>query len=196
MTNKTRNRGSPTDREIVGLYWKRDERAIEETDKKYGDMLLGIALNILHDRADSEECRNDAYLAAWNSIPPNRPDPLPAFLTKLVRYRAISRLRESSKKSRVPSSFTVSIDELYDALQSRDSPEAQLFSKELGRLINRYVASLDSRKHFVFISRFYLGNTLESIAKELGVNTSTVQREIEKIKRGLKEFLERNDEDV
>ena len=70
------------DQEIIALYWAKEERAISATAEKYGSYCHAIAYNILYDRFDAEECVNDTYLGAWNSIPPQRPNRLAAFLGK------------------------------------------------------------------------------------------------------------------
>ncbi len=55
--------------------------------------------------------------------------------------------------------------------------------------IEHYLATITDRQQYVFIGRFYMGDKLEVIAEELNVNISTVHREIEKIKQGLKTYL-------
>lgn len=181
-----------TDERIVELYWQRDQNAIKETDKKYGKKLLRIAYNILHDISDCEECQNDTYLKVWNAIPPNRPNPFSAFIYKIMRNSALNKYKEKSRKSRIPSEFTVSIEDLENSLCCPDSPESAISANELGELINRFLSGLSDRQKYIFIGRFYMGDTLETIAEELKINSSTVQRETEKIKNGLKAYLERN----
>ena len=193
MNNRTEIQNSTiTDERIVELYWQRDQNAIKETDKKYGKMLIRIAYNILHDMSDCEECQNDTYLRIWNAIPPNRPNPFSAFIYKIMRNSAINKYKEKSRKSRIPSEFTVSIEDLEDSLHSAESPESEISAKELSELINHYLSGLSDRQKYIFIGRFYMGDTLETIAEELKINASTVQRETEKIKKGLKAYLERS----
>ena len=180
------------DEQIVELYWARDEKAIQFTDDKYGRFLYRIAYNILHDRLDCEECQNDTYRGIWNSIPPNRPEVFLIFISKIMRNIAGMKYRERTRKRKVPSEMTVCMDDLQCTLQSNDSPEAEYLAKELGRHINDYLCSLTDRQQYIFIGRFYMGDRLEIIAGELNVNVSTVHREIEKIKQGLKAYLERN----
>ena len=88
------------DGEIIELYWKREEAAISETDKKYGKYLYRIAYNIVHDELDCEECLNDTYLGTWNRIPPARPNVFQIFLSKIMRNIAVDRFRKNTAKKR------------------------------------------------------------------------------------------------
>lgn len=181
-----------SDEEIVELFWQRNEQAIKETDAKYGKFLFRIAYNILHDTNDCEECQNDTYFAVWNAIPPNRPNPYSVFIARIMRNNAIDQYKQRTRKCRVPPEMTVAIEELENSLQCDTSPETELSAKELSELINRYLDGLTDRQNYIFIGRFYMGDTLEAIASRLKIHVSTVQREAERIKKGLKEFLERN----
>lgn len=181
------------DEQIVELYWIRNEKAIPLTDRKYGRFLYRVAFNILHDKSDCEECQNDTYLSIWNSIPPDRPNVFSAFITKIMRNTAMMKYRAKGRKRRIPSEMTTCIDDLENTLHSNSSPESEYQAKELGEYINKYLGELTERERYVFLGRFYMGDKLEVIAKELDVNTSTVYRDIEKIKKGLKSYLERND---
>ena len=181
-----------SDDEIVRLYWERNELAINQTDIKYGQFLLRIARNILHDNSDCEECQNDTYYGIWNSIPPNKPKVFPAYITKIMRNTAIDKLKERTRKKQIPTDMKIPIEELEFTLSDCGSPETEYSAKELGDIINKYLFTLSPRQQYVFIGRFYICDTLEVIASELDVNVSTVQRETEKIKQGLKSYLERN----
>ncbi len=191
------NKGSNTqmktsDERIIELYWQRDEKAISETEIKYGRMLFRIAYNILHDRSDCEECQNDTYLRIWNRIPPTRPNIFSAFISKITRDLAIDKYKEKTSQKRIPSELTVSLEELRDVLHRDDSPEGEYLAAELGKLLSDYVRELSQRQQYIFIERYYFGSTIESIAKEIGVGVGTVHRETEKIKEGLRIYLERN----
>ena len=179
------------DREIVELYWSRNQIAIQETDRKYGKTLFRVANNILCDRSDSEECRNDTYFAVWNQIPPTRPSAFRAFITQIVRRIAINRYREKASQKRIPSELTVSMEDLSDFISVNDGEE-EFLAEEIGKIINAYVRQLDERQQYIFVSRFYLAESVDSIARELSVVPSTVYRALDQIKCGLKECLERN----
>lgn len=182
-----------TDKQIIDLYWQRDESAIEETDKKYGRALFRIAYNLLSDRMDCEECKNDTYVRVWNSVPPTRPRVLPAYLTEIMRRVAINKYKQKTSQRRVPSELTVSMDELRDSLQNEASPVSERDAAEIGKVINAFLRELPERRRYIFIERFYFAEPVEEIATELSVSVATAYREIERIKKDLKVYLERND---
>ncbi len=181
-----------TDEQIIELYFRRDEAAIRETDAKYGQMLFRIAYNILHDRLDCEECKNDTYLGVWNSIPPTRPAVFPAFLARIMRNVATKRYAEKTTQKHLATQLTVSLEELTDFLHDNGSPEVDYAARELGKLISDYLRSLTRRQQYIFIGRFYMAETIEALADKLHVGVATVHRDLEKIKQGLKVYLERN----
>ncbi len=179
-----------TDEQIIDLYWQREERAIKETDDKYGSYLYRIAYNIVHDQCDSEECQNDTYLGVWNAVPPNRPLVFPAFLTQIMRRIAISRYREKMSKKRIPSELTLAMEDLTEILHDEATVESELESIEIGRLISDYVKGLSDKQQYIFVARYYMAEPVSNIAKDLRINSSTVYKHLDKIKQGLKIFLE------
>ncbi len=181
-----------TDEKIIELYWQRNEDAIKVTDAKYGKMLLRIAYNILHDRLDCEECQNDTYIKIWNRIPPTKPHIFPSFISKFMRDIAIDRYKKKRSKKQIPSELTISLEESCDSLSDGALIDEETAAAELSRLVNDYIRTLSKRQHYIFIGRFYFCETLEQIAADLGISASTVSREAEKLKTGLKEHLERN----
>lgn len=180
-----------SDSEIIELYWSRNERAIKETDNKYGRYLFTVAYNIVHNNQDCEECVNDTYLGAWNSIPPARPNVLKAFLTVIIRRISVNKYNSKSKKRAVPTEMTVSIDELDGFLSDESDVYKALDSEKLGRALNRFVGSLSERRRYIFISRYYFAESIESISKEIGKSKSTVNKELASIRNELLSALER-----
>lgn len=186
---KTPKKEALPDEEIVALYWQREERAISETDNKYGSYLYTIAYNVLSDRLDSEECLDDTYLGAWNSMPPKRPTALAVFLSRIMRNIALSRFRTKTAEKRVPSELVRSLDELADCLPCEDASET-FDKKELARVLNDYLRSLNDRQAFVFVCRYYYCDKVEKIASMLKLSRNTVTRELDAIRNGLKARLE------
>ena len=190
MELQTRQATTMSDEQIVELYWQRDEQAIKETDIKYKSFLLSVAINIVHDMCDSEECLNDTYFGAWNAIPPARPVALQAFLGAIMRRTAIDRFRANNCQKRVASEFTVSLSELEDFIADDSDMNAEIEAKELGKIISNYVRSLSDRQMYIFVGRYYFAEPIAKICEELGCSISTAKREIKAIKNGLKEKLE------
>ena len=189
---RTETQATIADEQIIEMYWHRDERAIHETDEKYGQFLFRIAYNILHDRLDCEECQNDTYLGVWNAIPPTKPSVFPAFITQIMRRIAINRYEEKTSKKRIPSELTISMDDLNVTLQGYESVENVYEAKEVGKVISDYVRGLSERQQYIFIGRYYMADVVESLAEDLNISVPTVYREIDKIKQGLKVYLEEN----
>lgn len=191
--------GKPTarkpldDEKIVDLYWHRDERAIEETDFKYRNYLFSIVHHIVRDRLDSEECLNDTYLGAWNAIPPTKPTVLKAFLTTVARRIAIKRYHGRQKKNVIPSEMTLSLSELEDFVAGDGDMDAAFDAERLGRVISDFVRSLPARRQFIFMSRYYVADPIDTIARDLNLSRSTVNKELAAIKSSLKEKLESED---
>ncbi len=193
MSNSKENQTSKvTDDQIVALYCQRDESAIVQTDLKYGGMLYTIAYNILYDAEDCEECKNDTYFGIWNAIPPSRPTVFSAFISKIMRNIAMARYRDKTRQKRIPSEYTISMEELQNIFSNTKNPEEEYEAKEVGKIISEYVEDLPERQRFIFMERFYFVKTIEQIAKECDVSGATIHREIGKIKEGLKAHLERN----
>lgn len=178
------------DESIIELYWQRDEKAIEETDLKYRKYLFSVAYNLLYERLDCEECLNDTYLGAWNAIPPTRPNALKAFLTVIVRRIAIKRYRRNLKKSNVPSELTVSLSELEDIVVGDEDIASDFDADRLGRVISDFVRSLSERRQFIFVARYYAAEPIDSIAKNLKLSRSMINKELAAIRTALKEKLE------
>ena len=178
------------DERIVELYWERDEKAIEETDFKYKKYLLSIAYNVLHDRLDCEECLNDTYLGAWNAMPPSRPNVLKAFLTTIARRIAIKRYHSNVRQKVIPSEMTVSLSELEDFIADDGDVDSELDAERLGRVISGFVRSLSERRQFIFMSRYYVADPIDTIARDLSLSRSMVNKELAAIRRALKEKLE------
>ena len=190
LQKQTSPRTPLPDESIVTLYWNRDETAIEETDFKYKNYLFSVLRNLLADPMDCEECLNDTYLGAWNAIPPTKPAVLKAFLTTVARRAAIKRYHKARKKTAIPSELTVSLSELEDFLSDGGEAESDLDAAALGKVISEFLYSLDKRKRYIFMSRYYVAVSIEKIARELKVSRSTVNKELAAIRKSLKAKLE------
>ena len=179
-----------SDKDIVDLYWDRDEKAIDETDKKYGKYLYTIAYNIIHSRLDCEECLNDTYLGTWNAIPPQKPVSLQNFLSRITRNIAIDKYRERSASKRIPSELVESLDELGETLSYDGSLEEEAAVSAVAEELNKFLRELDERDQFIFVCRYYYCDKVSEIAEMLGVSERTVFRSLTVMRDELKDKLE------
>ena len=176
------------DETIVELYWQRQERAITETQKKYGPYLHQIANNILQNREDSQESVNDTYLAAWNSIPPHRPQILQAYLVKLIRRIAIDCYRKRNRDKRKDDQYALSLDELSDCIPSNSTQEA-LDEKLLAEAIGQYLRTLPKMSRVAFVGRYYYLDSLREVAGYCHMTESKLKSLLFRLRKGLRDYL-------
>jgi RNA polymerase sigma-70 factor (ECF subfamily) len=179
------------DEEIIDLYWKRDEKAIEATDKKYGKYLYTIAYNIIHDKLDCEECVNDTYLGVWNRIPPAKPNKFQVFCARIMRNIAIDRFRKHTASKRIPSELVVSLNELDNCMTYESSMEDQYAIREMSRILNSYLRAQSATDEFMFVCRYYYMDSVANIAKMLDMNEKAVYRKLVEMRNELKALLEK-----
>ena len=180
-----------TDREIVELYHARDEEAILRTKEKYEKYLLKIAYNILNSHSDSEEGVNDTYLAAWNSMPPHKPDVLSAYLAKLTRRISIDLFRKKHREKRAGSEYAMSLSEWEECLSGGEMPEETLEANLLAEAINKFLRSLPVDARNVFIGRYYYMDPLQEVAAYCGMSESKAKSLLFRTRNQLREHLEK-----
>lgn len=179
------------DNKIIQLFFDRDEKALSEVTDKYGSRLFCLAKNMLGSKEDAEECVNDTYLAVWNRIPPERPASLFAYISKIVRNTALTRLRDDSAQKR-GKAMTVCIDELGDVLPDGDDVFDSVAASELSGLINRFLKSCSQDERDIFILRYYGYTAVSDIAKKYGFTQSRVKMTLKRCRDKLAQYLERN----
>ena len=177
------------DSQIIGLYFRRDEAAISETAAKYGAYCHGIALNILSISADADECVNDAYLQAWNSIPPQKPDKLGAWLGKVVRNIAFNLWKKSHRQKRYAGMEQL-LDELGECIPSSQTVEREIDEKELTNAINAWLSSLSRNDRTLFMRRYWKGEKVNELAEEYGITPGKLAKRMYKLRQNLKLTLE------
>ena len=177
------------DSEILGLYFARDERAIEETQRKYSGYLLKIAWNILGNREDSRECENDTYLKAWNTIPPANPPVFSAFLGKIVRESAIDRWRLLHRKKRGGTELVQSLEELREAVPSGNPTEEVVAERALSQTISIWLRTQPRDVRNVFLMRYFYMDPLSDIAKATGFTQPKIKSILHRARTALKEYL-------
>lgn len=177
------------DKGIVRLYFERNERAIDETSKKYGKYCFSIAHNILSNREDAEESVNDTYLDAWNSIPPHRPNSLSLFLGKITRRISIDLYRRKNAQKRGGGELALVLDELYQCIADEADVEKEFEKKHLSEVINEFVKYLPSSEQKVFICRYWYMDSIQSISKRFGYSESKVKSMLFRTREKLRETL-------
>ena len=179
------------DQQIIALYWARAEQAIAETAKRYGRYCFSIAHNILQSREDSEECVNDTWLRAWNSIPPRRPDRLSTFLGKITRNLAINRWEKASAEKRGGGQIAIVLDELCECLPNQADVEQAIDDIALTDTINRFVAGLPVQTRRMFVQRYWYLRSIRDIAAEFGASQGKVKMSLLRTRAALREQLEK-----
>lgn len=179
------------DKQIVDLYWERSEKAIKETAAKYGGYCYSIAINILNNSADAEECINDTYLSAWNSIPPHRPSVLSTFLGKITRRISIDKWRKSNAEKRGGGQTAIVLDELSECIPDKNSIEHTVEAQFLADIINSFVEDLQDKDRRVFLCRYFYLDSVESIAERFGYSQSKVKSILHRTRQKLRTRLEK-----
>ena len=171
------------DQKIIALYFARDERAIAETAKSYGKDCMQVSMNILHSHPDAEECVNDTYLRAWNTIPPTRPNVLRAFLCKITRNLSLNRLRDMHRMGR-DVDLTVSLTELEGCLAL---PEEN--GEELAGLLSDFLKAQDKEDRLLFMGRYWHGISVADLAARMGMKPNTVTVKLKRTRERLRDYL-------
>ena len=177
------------DSEIVSMYWDRDEQAINQTKLKYNSYIKKISYNILANIEDCKEVINDTYLAAWNSMPKNRPNILSTYLGKITRQISIDVFRKNHSKKRYPSEYLLSLEELSESVADDKGPEQALNKKQLIEAINSFLRSSSEEERNLFIGRYYYFDSLKQIAGYLGISESKAKMSLFRMRKKLKLYL-------
>lgn len=177
------------DASIVKLYWERSEKAIKETDLKYGKLCRHLSDNILNDLSDAEECVNDSYLAVWNAIPDARPENFSAFLCRIVKNLSFKRLEHITAQKRKPE-VLISLDELQECISSSSNPEASCDAVELAEVISGFLRKQDEQSRNIFLRRYWYYDSVKCIADAYGMKEEKVSQTLFKIRKKLKKHLE------
>jgi len=175
------------DQQILEYFFRRDEHALTQTEQKYGKLCHSVAMNILGNREDSEECVNDTYLQAWNTIPPERPTLLGAYLCRITRNLAINRYRADRRDKRGGGQTALALEELSECV----SDGAASLSDEvaLRQAINAFLHALPDPARTVFVQRYWYVRPVADIAEELGMNESRVKMILHRTRNRLREHL-------
>ena len=179
------------DNAIVEMFFERDERAVSAIRLKYGGYCRAIALNILGNEQETEECLNDTYLKAWENIPPEKPRILSAFLAKLTRNLAIDRYRKNRAQKRGGSETELIFEELEGCVSGGGSVEAAAERREVLAAVNRFLEKLPARQRVMFVSRYCCCENVRSIAARFGIKENNVSVTLNRTRTKLREYLKK-----
>ena len=177
------------DKNIIDLYLDRDEKAIYETQIKYGGYCYSISYNILHNNEDCQECVNDTYLKTWNSIPPHMPSILSTYLGKITRNLSLDKYRKSKANKRLSNEFTLSLNELDECIASNSSIKEELDEEYLASKINDFLSKIKKEDRKMFVSRYFYFDSIEDISNRFEYSESKVKMSLKRTRDKLKEYL-------
>lgn len=176
------------DYKIIELFFERSEQAIIALSEKYGNLCHKIAMNILNNRLDAEECINDAYLAIWNAIPPQRPDSLQSFLCRIIRNLSIKKYHSNTALKR-NSFYDIALDELETCIPSAAIVEDTCDANELAEHINRFLGTLDTENRVMFMRRYWYADSVSEIAVKFQISSHNATVRLSRIRKKLEKYL-------
>lgn len=183
------------DSKIIDLFFERSEQAITELSLKYEKLCKKIAVNILGNEEDSLECINDSYLAVWNTIPPAKPDNLKYYLCRIIRNNALKRFHSNTAVKR-NSHYDIALQELESCLPDKNSIEKELTSAEITRLIDCFLQKQSKENRVIFTRRYFFGDGIDKIAKRVGMSENNVSVRLNRIRKSLRNHLEKEGIDI
>ena len=181
------------DERIVELLWARDEAGLREAEAKHGPACRALGARILGTPEDGEECWSDALLRLWDTVPPERPEHLRAWLLKLTRGIAIDRLRAARAEKRGGGELPLLLEELGDCVPGVDGAESGVLARELGEAVSRFLKTRSPEDRSLFLRRYFYGESVAGLAEALGMRRNTVSVRLGRIRAQLRSFLEKEE---
>lgn len=177
------------DIQIIELYWKRDQQAIAESDGKYGTFCVGMARNILGSMQDAEECVNDTWHRAWDTIPPQRPGSLRAYFGRIIRNLSIDRWRRNHAQKR-ENGMELMLSELEDCLPGGITPQQELENREITKVLEEWLETLTIEERAVFLRRYWYGVGVTELAIQWECTPNRMSQRLFKLRKKLKVYLQ------
>ena len=176
------------DEKIIDLFFERSEQGIRELDIKYGKVCHKLSNNIVNNRQDAEECVNDAYLGAWNAIPPARPHPLLTYICKIVRNISLKIYyrKEAAKRS---SHYTIAMEEIEACIADLNTVETEIEARELARIIGEFLDTLTLENRVIFMRRYWFADSYKDIAEFMGLSEKNISVRLTRIREKMKQYL-------
>ena len=176
------------DEKIIEMFFERSEQAIRELDIKYGKICHILSYNIVNNRQDAEECVNDAYLGAWNAIPPVRPNPLLSYIVKIVRYISLKIYwrKEAAKRS---GQYKIALEEIEGYIADSKTVEDEIEARELARIIGAFLDTLTLENRVIFMRRYWFADSYRDIAELMGLSEKNISVRLTRIREKMKQYL-------
>ena len=176
------------DEKIIEMFFERDQEAIRELDNKYGKICHNLSYNIVNSKQDAEECVNDAYLGAWNAIPPTKPNPLLSYIVKIVRNISLKLYwrKEAAKRNSI---FTITMQEIETCIADKKTVEDEIETGELAHIIENFLDTLTVKERVIFMRRYAYADTYVDIAKRVGISEKNVSVRLTLIRQKMKHYL-------
>lgn len=176
------------DEEIIEMFFERSEQGIRELDIKYGKVCRKLSYNIVNNRQDAEECVNDAYLGAWNAIPPAKPNPLLTYICRIVRNISLKTYHRQAAAKR-NNSYTIAMEEIEACIADRNTVETDMEARELARIIESFLDTLTAENRVIFMRRYWFCDSCKDIARHIGFAEKNVSVRLVRIRQKMKEYL-------
>ena len=176
------------DEKIIELFFERSEQGIRELDIKYGKVCHKLSNNIVNNRQDAEECVNDAYLGAWNAIPPVRPNPLLSYIVKIVRNISLKIYwrKEAAKRS---GHYTIALEEIEGYIADQKTVEDEIEARELARIIGEFLDTLTLENRVIFMRRYWFADSYKDIAEFVGLTEKNISVRLTRIREKMRQYL-------
>lgn len=176
------------DEKIIEMFFERSEQGIQELDNKYGKICHNLSYNIVNNRQDAEECVNDAYLGAWNAIPPVWPKPLLSYIVKIVRNISLKIYwrKEAVKRS---GQYTIALEEIEACIADQKTVEEEIKTRELARIIEGFLDTLTLENRVIFMRRYWFSDSYKDIAEFVGLSEKNVSVRLTRIREKMKQYL-------
>ena len=176
------------DEKIIELFFERSEQAIRALDMKYGKICRSLSYNIVNSREDAEECVSDAYLGAWNAMPPARPDPLLSYIAKIVRNLSLKLYwkKEAAKRG---GHYTMALEEIEGCIAGQNTAEDELDARELARILGEFLDALTVENRVIFLRRYWFADSCRDIAELVGLTEKNVSVRLSRTREKLRRYL-------
>lgn len=176
------------DEKIIEMFFERSEQGIQELDSKYGKTFYHLSYNIVSSREDAEECVNDAYLGAWNTIPPAQPNPLLTYICKIVRNLSLKIYYRKGTAKR-SSHYTIAMEEIEACIAAPNTVETEMEARELARMIESFLDTLTVENRTIFMRRYWFSDSCKDIAEFVGLTEKNITVRLTRMRQKMKEYF-------